>query len=85
MNTPLHNLTYLTICNQSTNLELQQSPTADEIRSVVRWVMRDNPDIFWFAHQYHYDEASSTIHFQYTFSAEITTPKAKDDRIEKCD
>lgn len=32
--------------------------------------MRDNPDIFWFAHQYHYDEASSTIHFQYTFSPE---------------
>lgn len=42
----------------------------NEIRNAIRWVMRDNPDIFWFAHQYHYDEASSTIHFQYTFSAE---------------
>ena len=42
----------------------------EEIRYAIRWVMRDNPDIFWFAHQYHYDEASSTIHFQYTFSAE---------------
>ena len=41
-----------------------------EVRHAIRWVMRDNPDIFWFAHQYHYDEASSTIHFQYTFSAE---------------
>lgn len=41
-----------------------------KIRYAIRWVMRDNPDIFWFAHQYHYDEASSTIHFQYTFSAE---------------
>ena len=41
-----------------------------EVRYAIRWVMRDNPDIFWFAHQYHYDEASSTIHFQYTFSAE---------------
>lgn len=41
-----------------------------EVRHAIRWIMRDNPDIFWFAHQYHYDEASSTIHFQYTFSSE---------------
>ena len=41
-----------------------------DVRNAIRWIMRDNPDIFWFAHQYHYDEASSTIHFQYTFSAE---------------
>ena len=41
-----------------------------EVRHAIRWIMGDNPDIFWFAHQYHYDEASSTIHFQYTFSAE---------------
>lgn len=42
----------------------------DEIRYAIRWIMRDNPDIFWFAHQYHYEKASSTIHFQYTFSPE---------------
>ena len=41
-----------------------------EVRYAIRWVMRDNPDIFWFAHQYHYDEVSSTIHFQYIFSPE---------------
>ncbi len=41
-----------------------------EVRHAIRWIMRDNPDIFWFAHQYHYDEASFTIHFQYTFSPE---------------
>lgn len=41
-----------------------------EVRHAIRWVMRDNPDIFWFAHQYHYDKANSTIHFQYTFSEE---------------
>lgn len=44
--------------------------TVSEIRNTIRWIMRDNPDIFWFAHQYHYDKASSTIHFQYTFSPE---------------
>ena len=41
-----------------------------EVRHAIRWIMRDNPDIFWFAHQYHYEKASSTIHFQYTFSPE---------------
>ena len=44
--------------------------TESDVRNAIRWIMRDNPDIFWFAHQYHYDKASSTIHFQYTFSPE---------------
>ena len=69
MNIHLYNQIYNTICNQNVNLELKQSPTANEIRHAIRWIMRNNPGIFWFAHQYHYDEASSTIHFQYTFSA----------------
>ena len=58
------------IRNQSANIKIERSTTSDKIRNAIRWVMRDNPDIFWFAHQYHYDEASSTIHFQYTFSPE---------------
>jgi len=52
------------------NLDLNQSATPDDIRNAIRWVMRDNPDIFWFAHQYHFDESASTIHFQYTFSSD---------------
>ena len=51
-------------------LHINSTIPESEVRHAIRWVMRDNPDIFWFAHQYHYDEASSTIHFQYTFSAE---------------
>lgn len=58
------------IRSQRTKLKLVQYSSPNEIRNAIRWVMRDNPDIFWFAHQYHYDEASSTIHFQYTFSPE---------------
>ena len=58
------------IRSQRTKLKLIQYSSLNEIRDAIRWIMRDNPDIFWFAHQYHYDEASSTIHFQYTFSAE---------------
>lgn len=61
---------YSAIYSHSSDLKLNQSSTPCEIRNAIRWVMRDNPEIFWFAHQYHYNEASSTIHFQYTFSSE---------------
>ena len=61
---------YPAVYSHNSDLKLNQSSTPCEIRNAIRWVMRDNPDIFWFAHQYHYDEASSTIHFQYTFSPE---------------
>lgn len=70
MDAPLNKQIYLTICSHSSELKLNQSSTPNEIRHAIRWVMRDNPEIFWFAHQYHYDKANSTIHFQYTFSAE---------------
>lgn len=52
------------------NLELKQTYSLNIVRNAIRTIMRDNPDVFWFAHQYHYDETSSTIYFQYTFSAE---------------
>lgn len=66
-------------------LEFKQCHAPDKIRDAIRWIMRDNPDIFWFAHQYHFDEASSTIHFQYTFSADRvkTIQQSINDVIEK--
>ena len=70
MNSPLCNQIHFAICNQDSNVELNQSQTLSEIRDAVRKVMRDNPNIFWFAHQYQFDDASSTMHFQYTFSPE---------------
>ncbi len=66
----LYNDIYSAVNSHSSDLKLNQSSTPCEIRNAIRWVMRDNPDIFWFAHQYHYDEESSTVHFQYTFSLE---------------
>ena len=58
------------IRHHNENLHIDSTISESEVRNAIRWIMRDNPDIFWFAHQYYYDEASSTIHFQYTFSAE---------------
>ena len=66
----LYNIIKQTILHHNENLHIDSTIQESEIRHAIRWVMRDNPDIFWFAHQYHYDEANSTIHFQYTFSPE---------------
>ena len=44
--------------------------TSHEVRNAIRWVMRNNPDIFWFAHQYHFDEETGVIQLYYTFSKE---------------
>ena len=70
MDNTLYDDIYAAICSHRSDLKLNQSSKPDEIRNAIRWVMRNNPDIFWFAHQYHYDEVNSTIHFRYTFSAE---------------
>lgn len=58
------------IRNHNADLELNQNSKAKEFHNAICRIIRDNPDIFWFAHQYHFDKTSSTIHFQYTFSAE---------------
>lgn len=41
-----------------------------EIRHAIRWVMRDNPDIFWFVHQYHFDKVNGIVSFRYRCSPE---------------
>lgn len=66
----LYDIIEQAIRNHVINLNINQSVTHDKVRNAIRWVMRENPDIFWFAHQYHYDEVGSIIHFQYPFSAE---------------
>lgn len=72
------------IRHHNENLHIGSTISESEVRNAIRWIMRDNPDIFWFAHQYHYDEANSTIHFQYTFSPERvkTIQQSIDDVIE---
>ena len=42
----------------------------DDIRHAIRWVMRNNPDIFWFVHQYHFDQDKHEVAFRYQFSEE---------------
>lgn len=70
MQSELYHKIEVSIYSRIINIKLNQQFSLDDVRNAIRWVMRDNPEIFWFAHQYHYDEVSSTIHFQYTFSSE---------------
>ena len=37
-------------------LPVGNTVTEEDVRHAIRWVMRDNPDIFWFVHQYHFDK-----------------------------
>lgn len=36
------------------SVELPQISTEYEVQMAIRQVMRDNPDIFWFSHQWRY-------------------------------
>jgi hypothetical protein len=56
------------IYTQLAQIVLNNFFSENEIRSAIRWVMRDIPDIFWFTHQYVYTESHRTVFFQYVFS-----------------
>lgn len=47
-----------------------QEVTESDIRYAIRWVMRDNPDIFWFVHQYHFDKGKGKVSLNYRCSQE---------------
>ena len=61
---------YRTLIDCNSYLKLSEIYSADEVLDAVRRVMRENPELFWFAHQYNYDENTSEIYFKYIFSAD---------------
>lgn len=61
---------YLAIKDCNSCLKLTESYSAVEVKAVIRSVMRNHPDLFWFAHQYSYDINNSTISFKYIFSTD---------------
>ena len=52
------------------SLHVANEVTEAEVRHAIRWVMRDNPDIFWFVHQYHFDKNHGIVSFRYRCSPE---------------
>ena len=55
-----------------------------DVRHAIRWVMRDNPDILWFVHQYHFEKDNGMVSFRYRCSSKSSTiiQKSIDDVIE---
>lgn len=47
---------------------LQFPITFDDVKSSIRVFMRNHPEVFWFSHQYHYDEASGLLMLDYNFN-----------------
>lgn len=49
---------------------VEKNITESDVRHAIRCVMRNNPDIFWFVHQYHFDKGNGIVSFRYRCSAE---------------
>lgn len=61
------------ILQQQPYIVLAQGTKQDDVRKAIRVYMRKHPEIFWFSHQYRFDEAASTLYLKYNF-----TPKKKE-------
>lgn len=61
------------------------SVTESDVRHAIRWVMRDNPDIFWFVHQYLFDKDKGIVSLRYRCSTERSAiiQKSIDEVVEK--
>lgn len=66
-------------------LSIGNTVTEEDVRHAIRWVMRDNPDIFWFVHQYHFDKENRILSFRYRCSPDRSAiiQKSIDDVVEK--
>ncbi|MCM1199084.1 MAG: TIR domain-containing protein [Clostridium sp.] len=49
---------------------LDSKNTCDDVRRIISVFMRKHPEIFWFSHQYRYDEKSRVLRFKYNFTIE---------------
>lgn len=52
------------------SVEVGSSTTDDDVYMAIRQVMRDNPDIFWFSHQWRYSQSEAIVRFRYTIDKE---------------
>lgn len=66
----LYNIIEQTIREHIPQVSVSIGTTQDDVYQCIRSIMRDNPDIFWFSHQWKYTEADQTIRFHYTMDRE---------------
>lgn len=52
------------------SVEVPKTSTENDVYMSIRQVMRDNPDIFWFSHQWRYSQNDAIVRFRYTIDKE---------------
>jgi len=60
------------IRNHELKVELFPRITQEDVYLAVRTVMRENPDIFWFSHQWHYSQEEAIVRFRYTIDEKLS-------------
>ena len=73
------------IRNHESEVWLVTRTTESDVRHAIRWVMRKNPDIFWYVHQYHFDKDNGIVSLRYRCSPERSAiiQKSINDVVEK--
>lgn len=66
----LYNVIEQAIHHHEEVLHVDNEITESDVRHAIRWVMRDNPDFFWFVHQYHFDKDNGIVSLRYRCSPE---------------
>lgn len=67
---PIYQQIEQSIRNHASQLSVPEGTTQDDVYQCIRSIMRENPDIFWFSHQWKYTEEDQTIYFHYTIDTE---------------
>lgn len=71
MNT-LYSIIEQAIRSFATSVEVPNTSTENDIYHAIRQIMRENPDIFWFSHQWRYSQAEAVVRFRYTIDKEYS-------------
>lgn len=56
------------ILQQLQSVDLRGETSYEDVRKAIRIFMRKHPEVFWFSHQYHFDESTSKLYLKYNFT-----------------
>lgn len=56
------------ILQQLPSIGLRGGTSHEDVRKAIRIFMRKHPEVFWFSHQYRFDESTSTLYLKYNFT-----------------
>lgn len=60
----------LAILGFAPSVTLEQPATLEDVKGIIRIFMRNHPEIFWFSHQYHYENRTRILQLRYNFTKE---------------